>query len=274
MSKHLQKEKFLTTKIGYQLINALAENLSIERMNNDQTRTDFLHLCANYGWSDLAHEIAKKGNKYNLEEIDKILAQPMTNPIMISKLFIWSEHDNPQNNEKIFKLNKNSMPTISDYCDPNPVNDKTLFVERSFEVAIQQCKNLTNINKIRIFTTNMDASNNLLNLFNNPTNNFKMVQYDGSMDKTKIKTTRMIHTPNSLYLLFDENDNYSFPDVLFIDGYHEIFKNITLNNGLEKKAIITVFIKFSVQSKYVFIIDKSQTKALYGTLMKKRLENK
>jgi len=100
------KKLTLRNVYRYNFVYELAHNLKPSRMEEYATWMQFVFLCSNYGWYELAHEISKKcPNKYNEESVDKLLeAVPKSDDLLsIWSLVRWSNEDNPVKHVEIME---------------------------------------------------------------------------------------------------------------------------------------------------------------------------
>ncbi len=86
------------------IVNQFANNLSINRITNYDTWLQFVFLCRNYGWTELAHEISKKANNYSSKAVNTYLKSPAKGKLYtIGSLIYWSKQDNLAKHMKIIK---------------------------------------------------------------------------------------------------------------------------------------------------------------------------
>ena len=77
-------------------IRELAESLSNDRMDNYQKWINFVFMCSNYEWDELAHDMSKRSSKYKKNEVDDLLQKGCTadNLLTVGSLHYWAEKDN------------------------------------------------------------------------------------------------------------------------------------------------------------------------------------
>jgi hypothetical protein len=96
-------KELLECNYEYNFIYSLADNLSIDRLDDFEDWRLFVLLCGNYRWSHIAHKISKKSSKYNKIMINDLLNAKNTGDdlMTIASLIRWSNKDNPTKHKEI-----------------------------------------------------------------------------------------------------------------------------------------------------------------------------
>ncbi len=125
-------KKSIKSNYQYDFIYSLANNLSIERIDNYESWRDFVFLCGNYGWDNIAHQISKRSSKYNKNEVDNLLTiskNDHNNMLTIGSLIYWSNVDNPINHKSIMDNYNKVFYIPLKYDHSNDINEFKEYIE-------------------------------------------------------------------------------------------------------------------------------------------------
>jgi len=92
------------------IVEQLANNLSEKRIRDYPTWLQFVFLCRNYGWTELAHRISQKVSNYSKNAVNKVLHSKAKGKLFtIGSLLYWSKSDNPKQHFQIVASNDMSQ---------------------------------------------------------------------------------------------------------------------------------------------------------------------
>lgn len=236
-------KKIKETNYDINLIRKLTNNLSIKRITNYETWVQFVFLCRNYGWVELAHDISKKAKNYSKSSVNNILNSIAKGKLFtIGSLMYWSKLDNEEEHLKILQKHDTSKilaknisyehnDTFERYADEVYEDDfvhsldldtyDTFIIkaatgtgktEKIIEAITKVVKD-KNDQSITVLASRIVLAINIHGRFKEPlygqskAENLKMKLYEDVEEKAKNlhKEKRIIQTPDSLIYMIDHN---------------------------------------------------------------------
>ena len=102
--------------------------------------------------------------------------------------------------------------------------------------------------------------------------NYSKVEYKSDLYLEK----RLIHTPDSLVHMLDEDNKIDRPDLVFIDELESLLEYICLSNTLtnKRKMVFTVLLEHIKKTKYLFMADANMSRFVADFIKNLRNPNK
>lgn len=300
------------------LVRALAHNLKYsgptDRLVDYSKWRDFIFLCRNYGWKELAHEISRKvPSKYDKKEVERLLrTKPKTKLHTFGSLMFWSKSDNEEEHNKILEkfppsimqpltyTSQNSFKKVATtvyekrYVDDLNVNNYDSFIVKSATgtnksgcviKAIDQLIREGKANSVTCICSRVVLVANLFGRFQAEIDvdgkkikpDLKIAYYKDIDPKKLYKEKRIIITPDSLIRMTDpQTYKVEVPDILFIDEIESLFNYVCTADTINntRKQIFTLINHLIKNAKYIFCVDSNVTSFVCEYIKSLRKNNK
>jgi hypothetical protein len=241
-------QEVLELPVKIEFIYQLANNLSVDRIDSYDKWCKIVFFCRNYGLTDLAHHISKKGTNYSKSEVNKRLMTRRKNKIItINRLIEWSNEDNATKHKVIMDQYNGTICYEATHDHSNNVADFSNYIDKRHKKTHAGRYNILGIQENFLSTIDIDRYNTFIIKSGTGTNKSGVcIKYitdlveKKSFQRVSAVASRVVLVSNLLGRFEDAiyGESFNRPELLGMKSYLDI-ENKKQDIKKEKRIIQT-----------------------------------